>query len=221
MDYPDVLLHIDGAWTGAASGKTLAVMNPATGEANGTVAHAEQADLDRVWDGHEYSGRRDRTPAELDAVRALRPRLRALLTADLPGAVDQLNRMLAEASAVPPLVRDDRLDWHIHAIDPDEPAASVQPAPPALPASAAHPCICLSDKGGIKECCCCCCCRCCCRCCVRMFMCFAPDAMCGAAVEGMKTLNGGVMAERVGSLADWAGSPSIGTASPKLPVPGA
>ena len=48
MDYPDVLLHIDGAWAGAASGKTLAVMNPATGEANGTVAHAEQADLDRA-----------------------------------------------------------------------------------------------------------------------------------------------------------------------------
>ncbi len=48
MDYPDVLLHIDGAWTGAASGKTLAVMNPATGEANGTVAHADQPDLDRA-----------------------------------------------------------------------------------------------------------------------------------------------------------------------------
>ncbi len=48
MDYSDVLLHIDGAWTGAAAGKTLPVMNPATGEANGTVAHAERADLDRA-----------------------------------------------------------------------------------------------------------------------------------------------------------------------------
>ena len=48
MDYPDVLLHIDGAWTGATSGKTLPVMNPATGEENGTVAHAEQPDLDRA-----------------------------------------------------------------------------------------------------------------------------------------------------------------------------
>ena len=46
MEYPDVLLHIDGQWTGAAAGKTLPVMNPATGEANGAVAHAEQADLD-------------------------------------------------------------------------------------------------------------------------------------------------------------------------------
>ena len=48
MHYPDVLLHIDGEWTGAAAGKTLAVVNPASGEANGAVAHAEQADLDRA-----------------------------------------------------------------------------------------------------------------------------------------------------------------------------
>jgi succinate-semialdehyde dehydrogenase/glutarate-semialdehyde dehydrogenase len=44
--YPEVLLHIDGKWTAAQSGKTLPVMNPATGEQNGTVAHAERADLD-------------------------------------------------------------------------------------------------------------------------------------------------------------------------------
>ena len=44
--YPDVMLHIDGAWTAAQSAKTLDVMNPATGEVNGTVAHAERADLD-------------------------------------------------------------------------------------------------------------------------------------------------------------------------------
>ncbi len=44
--YPDVMLHIDGAWTAAQGGKRLDVMNPATGEVNGTVAHAERADLD-------------------------------------------------------------------------------------------------------------------------------------------------------------------------------
>ncbi len=48
MTYPDVLLHIDGSWTAAQSGKTLQVMNPATGEVNGTLAHAEIADLDRA-----------------------------------------------------------------------------------------------------------------------------------------------------------------------------
>ena len=44
--YSDVQLFIDGAWRPAASGKTLAVLNPATGEEIGKVAHAEKADLD-------------------------------------------------------------------------------------------------------------------------------------------------------------------------------
>src|SRR5271165_6291931 len=44
--YPDVLLFIDGAWKKAASGKTISVLNPATAEPIGTVAHAEKADLD-------------------------------------------------------------------------------------------------------------------------------------------------------------------------------
>ncbi len=46
--YPDVQLHIDGAWTPAESGRTLEVMNPATGERNGLLAHAGIPDLDRA-----------------------------------------------------------------------------------------------------------------------------------------------------------------------------
>lgn len=46
--YSDVHLHIDGAWTPALAGRVLDVPNPATGEVNGTVAHAERADLDRA-----------------------------------------------------------------------------------------------------------------------------------------------------------------------------
>jgi succinate-semialdehyde dehydrogenase/glutarate-semialdehyde dehydrogenase len=42
------LLFIDGAWCAAASGRTLPVMNPATGKQIGTLAHAEKADLDRA-----------------------------------------------------------------------------------------------------------------------------------------------------------------------------
>ena len=48
MTYPNVQLFIDGKWRPAASGKTIPVLNPATGEAIGTVAHAERADLDRA-----------------------------------------------------------------------------------------------------------------------------------------------------------------------------
>ena len=46
--YPNVQLHIDGEWTNSASGATLDVMNPATGEVNGTLAHAGIPDLDRA-----------------------------------------------------------------------------------------------------------------------------------------------------------------------------
>src|SRR5262245_22683009 len=46
--YPAVQLYIDGAWTPAAAGATLPVLNPATDEVIGTVAHARVADLDRA-----------------------------------------------------------------------------------------------------------------------------------------------------------------------------
>ena len=46
MDYPDVLLHIDGTWRPARSRRTIPILNPATEEVIGTVAHADQADLD-------------------------------------------------------------------------------------------------------------------------------------------------------------------------------
>ena len=38
MSYPKVQLLIDGKWCDAASGKTLPVVNPATGETIGTFA---------------------------------------------------------------------------------------------------------------------------------------------------------------------------------------
>jgi predicted RNA-binding Zn ribbon-like protein len=82
------------------------------------------AELDRVWETYRYTGRRDRTPAELEAVRALRPRLRAVLTAaGAEIAVPLVNAMLSDATAVPQLVRHDQLGWHIHAIGTDRPLA--------------------------------------------------------------------------------------------------
>jgi succinate-semialdehyde dehydrogenase/glutarate-semialdehyde dehydrogenase len=46
--YPDTSLFIDGAWSNATSGKTIPVLNPATGDPVGKVAHADRADLDRA-----------------------------------------------------------------------------------------------------------------------------------------------------------------------------
>jgi succinate-semialdehyde dehydrogenase/glutarate-semialdehyde dehydrogenase len=44
--YPNTELHIAGDWRGAEAGETLDVINPATGEPIGHVAHARKADLD-------------------------------------------------------------------------------------------------------------------------------------------------------------------------------
>ncbi|MGG7565153.1 NAD-dependent succinate-semialdehyde dehydrogenase [Rhodovulum sp. DZ06] len=46
MSYPDTLLLIDGAWRAAEGGRSIPVINPATDEQIGTVAHASTADLD-------------------------------------------------------------------------------------------------------------------------------------------------------------------------------
>ena len=77
-----------------------------------------------AWYGrYRYTGRRDRDAAELADLRALRPVLRDLLTADRDRAAALVNAALAEARALPQLVRHDGLDWHLHAVSGDEPLA--------------------------------------------------------------------------------------------------
>ncbi|HEX8593937.1 MAG TPA: NAD-dependent succinate-semialdehyde dehydrogenase [Pseudomonas sp.] len=46
--YPDVQLFIDGQWRASRDGRTLPVIDPATGQTLGTVAHADIADLDEA-----------------------------------------------------------------------------------------------------------------------------------------------------------------------------
>jgi predicted RNA-binding Zn ribbon-like protein len=71
-----------------------------------------------------YTGRRDGDRAELETVRAARPRLRDLFTATTQEAVGLVNELLAEHDATPRLVRHDDQDWHIHAVDDDAPLAT-------------------------------------------------------------------------------------------------
>jgi predicted RNA-binding Zn ribbon-like protein len=63
------------------------------------------------------------TAALLADVRALREPLRELLTAGRDQAADVVNAWLAEAGALPQLVRHDALDWHIHAVPTDSDVA--------------------------------------------------------------------------------------------------
>jgi predicted RNA-binding Zn ribbon-like protein len=86
---------------------------------NSAVAPDTLTSLDAVerwYAAHGYTGRHDRDVAELEALRAIRPQLRALLTADRDTAAELTNAMLERARALPQLVRHDALDWHIHAI---------------------------------------------------------------------------------------------------------
>ncbi|GAA1478858.1 CGNR zinc finger domain-containing protein [Nocardioides aestuarii] len=81
------------------------------------------ADLDDFWSRWRYTGRHDRTRAELSEVRDLRPRLRALLLAPRDEAVELVNAALSEVSFRPALVRHEEFDWHLHAVDHDAPLA--------------------------------------------------------------------------------------------------
>ncbi|TDB86289.1 CGNR zinc finger domain-containing protein [Micromonospora fluostatini] len=69
----------------------------------------------------KYSGRHDRTDAELRAVRALRPRLRRIWHADEDEIVEIVNGLLREAHALPQLIRHDDEPYHLHAVPRDAP----------------------------------------------------------------------------------------------------
>src|SRR3954471_5665709 len=70
--YPDTRLFIDGAWTDSASGKTLPVLNPASGEPVGKVAHADRADLDRALAAADRGFRTWRKVSAYDRYKIMR-----------------------------------------------------------------------------------------------------------------------------------------------------
>ncbi|NIZ90250.1 CGNR zinc finger domain-containing protein [Kineococcus rubinsiae] len=88
-----------------------------TAEPPDTLTTAEQ--LDAWYAGFGYTGRHEGSAAELAAVRDVRPQVRELLTSERDHGVALLNRVLAQAAAVPQLVRHDALDWHVHAVAPE------------------------------------------------------------------------------------------------------
>ena len=88
-----------------------------------TDALATPDDLEEFFSRLGYSGRLDGDEAELQAVRAVRPVLRDLLTRERDDAAGLVNDLLAQEAAVPRLVRHDGLDWHVHAVSDDAPLA--------------------------------------------------------------------------------------------------
>lgn len=70
--YSDVLLFIDGQWTKAAGGRSIPVVNPATGEPIGTVAHADKSDLDCALEAADKGFRQWRKVSAFDRSKIMR-----------------------------------------------------------------------------------------------------------------------------------------------------
>lgn len=79
------------------------------------------AALDAFVDAVGFTGSRQHSTAELEAVRALRPRLKEVWSAAEDRAVVVVNTILADAGAIPQLVKHDQWDYHLHATSPDAP----------------------------------------------------------------------------------------------------
>jgi predicted RNA-binding Zn ribbon-like protein len=106
--------------TEAALLAAVALVN--SGSAPDTMTTVDE--LAAYLDEHEFTGTRAGDAAELASVRALRPRLRELLTADRDTAAGLVNDLLGEEHVLPQLVRHGEHDWHVHAVAPDAPLAT-------------------------------------------------------------------------------------------------
>lgn len=102
MTYPNTQLFIDHQWRDAADGRTLAVLNPATGAPIGHVAHAGQPDLEAAVRAAErgFTTWRNMTPAERSKVMRKAAGLLRERGADIASVLTQeQGKPLAEAKA--------------------------------------------------------------------------------------------------------------------------
>jgi succinate-semialdehyde dehydrogenase/glutarate-semialdehyde dehydrogenase len=111
--YPNVQLLIDGQWCNSASGATLPVINPATGEKIGTVAHAAKADLDRALEAAAKGFQAWRKVGAFDRYKVMRKAadlMRARADAIAPLLTQEQGKPLAEAK-MEVLAGADVIDW--------------------------------------------------------------------------------------------------------------
>ena len=99
---------------------TAALVNTARG---GVEELPDIAALDAFVGHWGWTGSRTHDQAELDAVRALRPRLAELWDMTEDEAVRLVNTLLRDANALPQLLKHDGWEYHIHATSPDAPLA--------------------------------------------------------------------------------------------------
>lgn len=99
----------------------VALVNSAEGHGDSMVEDLTSvARLNAFMDEWRWTGRRPSSQADLEAVRALRPRLERLWSSEVPDLVKEINALLVEGNALPQLVEHgEEFGWHIHATSPD------------------------------------------------------------------------------------------------------
>src|ERR1700743_613097 len=113
MTYPNVLLLTACKWRPASGGRTIPVLNPATEEPIGTVAHAEKADLDEALVAADKGFKAWRMVSPLERSKVMRKaaeliRERADMIATLM-TVEQ-GKILAEAK-IETMSAADTIEW--------------------------------------------------------------------------------------------------------------
>jgi succinate-semialdehyde dehydrogenase/glutarate-semialdehyde dehydrogenase len=111
--YKDVLLFIDGQWTKAAGGRSIPVVNPATGDEIGAVAHADKSDLDRALEAADKGFRAWRKVSAFDRSKVMRKAanlLRERVDAIAPLLTLEQGKPLPEAKGET-LAGADVIDW--------------------------------------------------------------------------------------------------------------
>ena len=106
--------------TEVALGAAAALVNT---QQRGSDELRDVAALEAFVEQWGWTGSRRSDAQELEAVRALRPRLRELWELDEAGVVAQVNRMLRQARALPQLVTHGDWGYHLHATTPQVPLA--------------------------------------------------------------------------------------------------
>ncbi|MEO8718738.1 MAG: aldehyde dehydrogenase family protein, partial [Burkholderiales bacterium] len=113
MGYIDTQLFIDGKWQQPAEGKTLPVVNPATGKEIGRVAHAGRPDLDLALAAAKrgFEVWRDMVPGERSKImRKAAALMRERAGEIAPLLTQEQGKPLAEAKAET-MAAGDIIEW--------------------------------------------------------------------------------------------------------------
>jgi len=111
--YPNTQLFIDGAWGPSADGRTIPVVNPATGKEIGTVAYAGKADLDRALEAADKGFKAWRKISAFDRSKMMRKAaalLRERTDAISPVMTMENGKTLSEAKGEI-LAAADTIEW--------------------------------------------------------------------------------------------------------------